>query len=160
MLYYGYKHHWTGPRTLRQCLQVSNELDRYVGDYPINLFEIAYLSYEQVKLFKSDFRLVADYFVQMRKNGTYIPPSDEIIHVQEMLRLMSALTSDNRFIDSYEEIKQEKRVNMCEVLDIVEARGEEALASLNAWLYENGRDDDVKRGTLDKEYRKQLVKKQ
>lgn len=34
-----------------------------VNDYRINLFEIAYLSNEQVNLFKSDFRIVADYFV-------------------------------------------------------------------------------------------------
>ncbi len=36
---------------------------------------------------------------------------------------MSALTNDNRFIDSYEDVKKETRVNMCEVLDVVEARG-------------------------------------
>jgi hypothetical protein len=32
--------------------------------------DIAFLSEEQVLMFKSDFRIVADYFVQMRKNNT------------------------------------------------------------------------------------------
>ena len=34
----------------------------------MNLYEIAYLSDEQVQMFTSDFKIVADYFVQMRKN--------------------------------------------------------------------------------------------
>ena len=38
----------------------------YVNDYKINLFQIAYLTYEQVNLFQSDFKVVADYFVQKR----------------------------------------------------------------------------------------------
>lgn len=123
VLYYGYKHHWDGPRTLRECLEIPKELDGYVGDYPLNIFEIAYLEDEQLSKFKSDFKLVADYFVQMRKNGDYVPPTDEITHVQEVLSLMSALTNDNRFVESYEEVKKEKKVNMCVVLDKVEQKG-------------------------------------
>lgn len=40
-----------------------------MNDYRINLFEIAYLTQEQVALFQSDFRIVADYFVQKREKG-------------------------------------------------------------------------------------------
>ena len=36
---------------------------------------------------------------------------------------MSALTNDNRFVESYEEVKGKEQVNMCTVLDEVEARG-------------------------------------
>ena len=123
VLYYGYKHHWNGPRMLRECLEVPEELDRYVGDYPMNVFDIAYLEDEQLNKFESDFKVVADYFVQMRKTGNYIPPTDEIIHVQEVLSLMSALTNDNRFVESYDEVKKEKKVNMCVVLDKIEEKG-------------------------------------
>lgn len=123
VLYYGYEKHWNGPRTLRECLEIPEELGKYVGDYPMNLFKIAYLDEEQVGKFKSDFRLVADYFVQMRKTGKYSPPADDIIHVQEVLSLMSALTNDNRFVEVAEEVKEEKKVNMCVVLDRVEGKG-------------------------------------
>ena len=123
VLYYGYKHNWDKAKNLVGCLNIPYVLKGYVSDYKMNLFEIAYLTDEQVNMFKSDFRLVADYFVQMRKTGIYTPPTDEIVHVQEVLSLMSALTNDNRFIVSYEEVKKETRVNMCEVLDVVEARG-------------------------------------
>ena len=40
----------------------------------MNLFQIAYLSDDQVQMFQSDFKIVADYFVQMRKNHDYIAP--------------------------------------------------------------------------------------
>lgn len=123
VLYYGYKHHWDGPRTLRECLEIPDELDGYVGDYPMNVFEIAYLEDKQLCEFKSDFKVVADYFVQMRNNGEYVPTTDEIAHVQEVLSLMSALTNDNRFVESYDEVKKEKKVNMCVVLDKVEENG-------------------------------------
>ena len=64
--------------------------------------------------------MVADYFVQMRKTGKYVPPNDSIVHVQEMLTLMSALTN----VESYEEVKGKEQVNMCTVLDEVEAKKE------------------------------------
>lgn len=83
VLYYGYRHRWRKARTLHECLRIPEQLKKYVFDYGMNLFEIAYLEDEQVALFKSDFRIVADYFVQMRKTGTYIAPNDKIVHVQK-----------------------------------------------------------------------------
>lgn len=47
--------------------KVPEEFRPYVNDYKINLLEIAYLTDEQVKFFKSDFRIVTDYFVQIEK---------------------------------------------------------------------------------------------
>ena len=123
VLYYGYKNRWKKSKTLHKSLDIPEELKKFVPDYKMNLFEIAYLKDEQVKLFKSDFKLVADYFVQMRKTGKYVPPTDRIIHVQEMLSLMSALTNDNRFVDIYDEVKGKERVNMCTVLDEIEEKG-------------------------------------
>ncbi len=36
---------------------------------------------------------------------------------------MTALTDDNRFIETYEAVKGRKRVNMCKVLDEIEGKG-------------------------------------
>ena len=123
MLYYGYKKKWSKAKTLYDRLEVPDELKRYVFDYGMNLFQIAYLDDSTVAKFKSDFRFVVDYFVQMRKTGRYIAPDEKITHVQEMLSLMSALTDDNRFSDVYEGIKGKERVSMCTVLDEIETRG-------------------------------------
>lgn len=127
-LYFGYKKHWSQPRTLHECLNVSERLKPYINDYKINLFEIAYLSDEQVKMFQSDFRIVADFFVQIRKNNNYIPSKETIKHVHEVLEFMSVITGDHRYEDSWNNFHKEGSVTMCEFLDRIvmesEARGE------------------------------------
>ena len=101
MLCFGYKHHWNKPSALFDCLYILEELKPFVSDYKINIFEIAWLSDEKLKMFKSDFRIVADYFIQMRKNKNYIPPADTIDHVHETLQLLTVLTKDRRFKEAY-----------------------------------------------------------
>ena len=54
---------------VEKTLDVPEILKPYVTDVKVNLFEIAYLTWEQVNLFRSDFREVARYFVQMREDG-------------------------------------------------------------------------------------------
>lgn len=67
---------------------------------------------------------MADYFVQMRKTGTYVPSDQQIVHLQEVLQTMGVLLQDDRFEKVYQEVEgEEKPKNMCEVLDIVENRG-------------------------------------
>ena len=122
VLYFGYKKHWDKPITLLGNVKVPEVLRPFVKDYSINLFEIAWLSDEDVALFKSDFRLVADYFVQMRKNKGYQPPKETIRHVHEFLQLMSAMTGDHRYEEAYDSAER-RPGTMCEVLDAVENRG-------------------------------------
>jgi hypothetical protein len=78
-LYFGDKP-WNTSRSLVDCLDIPKDLKPFVSDYKINIFEIAYLTDEQVAMFKSDFRLVADYFVQLRKTGRYEPMPDNITY--------------------------------------------------------------------------------
>ncbi len=69
VLYLGFKQHWNKPLTLYDCFQVPDDLKPYVNDYRINLFEIAWLSDEQLGMFTSDFKYLVDYCVQMRKQN-------------------------------------------------------------------------------------------
>lgn len=109
ILYFGYKRRWNKPVTLLECLEIPKDLEPFVSDYSINIFEIAWLPDEKVDMFKSDFRIVADYFVQMRKNKNYIPSPDTIIHVHETLQLLSVLTKDRRFEEAYNNSRKEGR---------------------------------------------------
>lgn len=97
VLYFGWTAHWNQPKSLKKVLQVPKELDKYVNDYAINVFEIAWLSDEQVKKFKSDFRIVADFFTQMRKNKTYKPSTQEIKHVDAVLKMLSTFGHVDKF---------------------------------------------------------------
>ena len=125
VLYFGYKKHWDKPLTLREAANVPELFRPFVPDMKINLFEIAWLNREQVRKFRSDFRIVADYFVQKQENGDYEPSREKIDHVQETLQLLSAMTGDHRFEDAFEDSAGKGEIrNMCEALDKIEARGE------------------------------------
>jgi predicted transcriptional regulator len=79
---------------------------------------------EQVNLFQSDFKIVADYFVQMRTNKDYIPSKEKFDHVDEILKLMAVLTKDSRFEKEQNDSMEGGARNMCEVLDRAETKGE------------------------------------
>ncbi|MBO5562059.1 MAG: Rpn family recombination-promoting nuclease/putative transposase [Firmicutes bacterium] len=114
---------WATNKTILECLNIDESLKPFVSDYKINVIDVAYLSRETVNKFKSDFKIIADYFVQMRETGEYKPMPDDIKHIWELLLLMGKLADDDRFKVEYYRTHREERVNMCEVLDKVENRG-------------------------------------
>lgn len=130
VLYMGYKGRWNYPKNIMGVVDVDERLKPYVNDYKINLFELAYLPEEKRKLFKSDFRVVVDYLYQVRKNNKYEPEMYKIEHIDEVLNLMSAMTSDNRFEEVIEEVHEKEAKYMCEVIDIMLNKGwQEAIDS-------------------------------
>ncbi len=166
VLYFGYKKHWDKPLTLLGCLNVPEELKPFINDYRMNLYEIAYLTDEQVNSFQSDFRIVADYFVQMQRKQDYVAPDATIQHVHEFLQLMAAMTGDHRYEEIYSSDMERRPTKMCEVLDRVENKGiskginkgEETAFSLVRYLLSNNRIDDLKKASEDDSYRKKLMK--
>ena len=125
VLYFGTKR-WHAPLTLYENLgEIDQEMKPYINNYRINLFEIAWLTDEQLKYFHSDFRFVAEFFVKKRKNEEYLGTEEEIIHVKELLDLMRYLTKDSRYQEIYQEACENgKEIHaMCEVLDRIEERG-------------------------------------
>lgn len=160
VLYFGYERPWNGPLSLKERMDIPEELEAYVNDYRINLFQIAYLTQEQVQSFQSDFRIVADYFVQKREKGDYVPSTREITHVQETLQLLSVMTNDRRFEEIYNERNRVEGGlhNMCDVLDRAVNKGEDQVALLMKKLFDANRIEDAKRASQDKEYRNKLLK--
>ena len=177
VLYLGEDKPWDAPLTLRERVEISDRLSPYVSDYRANLFQIPYLSREQADLFKSDFRLVADYYVQKRESGCYHPDPAAFAEKPEMLPLMKAITRDERFAESCEVCSEEVKSGThgkCDVLDRVENRGieigrkegreegktegEDNFVLLYQKLYSQGRSEDFERACDDKQYREQLKK--
>ena len=69
-----------------------------------------------------DFRIVANFFAQKRKNKDYIPDDPtEIKYVDEVLKLLNVMTGDKR----YEKIFQKKKGvrSMCDVAERLEKMG-------------------------------------
>lgn len=172
VLYFGSKR-WNKAKSLHERLNIPDYLKPFVSDYQINVFEIAYLTDEQVAMFQSDFKFVADYFVQMRKNKNYIPSSETIKHVDEVLKMMSVLTEDSRFEEAQNNAKGGVN-SMCQVLDMVEEKGRQEgrqegrqmghqegindFAFLISKLISEGRNDDVKLAAKNEDARNRFFK--
>ena len=156
-------------------MQIPKQLEPFVNDYKINLVEVAFLD-DQLDNFHSDFRIVAEYFVNKRKNTDYIPSAQEIKHVDALLKLMQALEGDDRYEEVLHTLQSEGKkegVKMSEVLDRIENRGiiigekrgisigsekmGNAINTLNSILLKQNRLDDLKRATADFDYQKQLL---
>ena len=143
VLYFGYDKKWDKPLQLLEKLAIPEKLDPYVNDYKVNLFEVAWLTDEQVEMFQSDFKVVADYFVQKRKNNSYTPTKTEIKHVEAVLQLLSIMEHDDRFAEAIYRDDGKENENMCDVLDVVENRGRaegrtEAVSKIVTLLYGQG----------------------
>ena len=147
VLYMGHKGRWNYPKNIMGVVDVDERLKPYVNDYKINLFELAYLPEEKRKLFKSDFRVVVDYLYQVRKNNKYEPEMYKIEHIDEVLNLMSAMTSDNRFDEVIEEVHEKEAKYMCEVIDIMLDKGwQEAIDSGMQQGLEKGMQQGLEKG--------------
>lgn len=168
VLYFGYKKHWDKAKTLYESLgsNMDRDLEPFVNDYKINLFEIAWLTDEQAAGFKSDFGIVADYFIQMRKNGTYNGSVSKVRHMREVLQLLTVLTDDSRFLKTIDGVKEgDEPKNMSEALDMIEKRGieqgiEQGMKTINmlhARLLKDGRIKDLERCVSDSAYQEQLL---
>lgn len=120
VLYFGTRE-WNRPLSLYDSLEdVPEEIKPYLNDYKINLFQIAFLSDETVKKFKSDFGIVADFFVQKRKNNEYAPSNKQIKYIDAFLKLMKALTGEKDYVQANMEggVK-----SMCDVLQREKNKG-------------------------------------
>ena len=169
VLYFGYEKHWDQPLSLIEALDVPEMFWPYVTDAKVNLFEIAWLSREQVNLFQSDFRVVADYFVQMRENRNYDPSREQLDHIQAVLQLLNVMDQEHRFEMKQNETdpKETEAKSMSEWLSRVindsEARGEsrgEARGrktgetkglNITNWLWSQGRGEEAMRAEKDEQ---------
>ena len=131
VLYFG-NQHWKKDRRLKDLINIPAKLKPYVNDYKINVFEIAWLTDEEIKRFKSDFRIVANFFAKRRKNPNYVPDDmTEMIHPDEVLSLIASASGDERYFHVIEANEKGKVKNMCEVADR---------------LWNGGREEGIKEG--------------
>lgn len=68
VLYYGTEHHWYAKKNIKALMKIPDGMEKYINDYKIQIFEVAWLTEEEIEKFQSDFRIVANFFAQKRKN--------------------------------------------------------------------------------------------
>ena len=123
VLYFGTDRHWRSGKNIKSLMEIPTGLDEFVSDYQIKVFEVAWLSEEEIRRFRSDFRIVANFFVNKRKNKNYIPDDPtEIQHVDEVLKLLQVMTGDARYKRIFGK-KKEGVHSMCDVAERLEKMG-------------------------------------
>ena len=123
VLYMGYDRNWKYSNSLLDLLEVDEKLKPYISDYKINVFEIAFLDREKIDLFKSDFRMLADYLYQMRTTNSYKGDESNVKHVDEILMLMSAM-SGFKNVENIIKVAHERKVsNMKGFFELAEEKG-------------------------------------
>ena len=183
VLYMGYEKNWKYSNSLLDLLEVDENLKPYVSDYKINIFEIAFLDREKINLFKSDFRMLADYLYQMRMTNTYRGDESDIKHVDEILMLMSAMSGFKNVENIIKVVHERKVSNMKGFFELAEEKGLEKgielgrtegiekglelgrtegadmVSKLNTILAREGNLEKIIKANTDKVYRNELLKK-
>lgn len=117
VLYFGTEEKWSKAKHLYDCFEIPEKLKPFVNDYKINVFNIAFLSPKTISMFKSDFKIIAEYFRAKRLNQKYKGSKEKLKHANETLKMFSALTGDNSFEKVYNEDNSKKGgITMCDVV--------------------------------------------
>jgi len=164
VLYFG-KELWNYPKNLVECFEpplaedeITKVLRTYIQDYRVHVFDIPRLTKEQVQLFRSDFRIVADYYTSVYNTDEYIPDDTVITHVDEFLKLMKVLTGDSWYVELKDVMPKEGKVKlgMDRIMEAREARGEERMGKLISILLNQNLIEEAKKVTEDKDERERL----
>ena len=124
VLYFGTEEKWSKAKHLYDCFQIPEKLKPFVNDYKINVFNIAFLSPKTIAMFKSDFKIIAEYFRAKRLNQKYKGSKEKLKHANETLKMFSALTGDNSFEKVYNEGNFKKGgITMCDVVERIRDDG-------------------------------------
>lgn len=82
----------------------------------VKMYPIAWLPDDVIAKFSNPFRMVAEYFSQMRKKQEYHPSEEYVRHAKEMLDLMALLTKDVRFKEAKNNVKEGASMTMRSIL--------------------------------------------
>lgn len=107
-------------------MALPSDLAKYVQDYKINVFDVAFLEDEVIEKFTSDFKAVARFFkdkrLRLKANNTI-----EIKHPEEIADLFSVFTGDKGYRNAVPEIIKKKEkgevITVCTYTETIRDEG-------------------------------------
>ena len=98
---------WKTSRSLHDMMALPSDLAKYVQDYKINVFDVAFLEDDVIEKFTSDFKVVARFFkdkrLRLEANDTI-----EIKHPAEIADLFSVFTGDEGYRNAVPNVIKKK----------------------------------------------------
>lgn len=151
---------WGGVQALRDLMgEIPKELGPYSQDYWIHVFDIAFLSDDVIASFRSDFRVVAQFFKNRRLGRPALSDNKVLDYPAEIAEFLAVFTGDNRYRSlkpAAEAVRQRgESMAICWVAQELieqgekqgeergEERGEKLMATLIQKQLADGRMEDV-----------------
>ena len=99
VLHFGTKRRWTEKKSLFGLLgdSVTQDIQPFINDYKINVFDLAWLTDEEILRFKSDFKLVVEYLQAERVGNVKNWGRQKLFHIHELLNLLKSISHDETF---------------------------------------------------------------
>ena len=173
VLYFGTRQRWDKNLSLKEIISVPEGLEDFVSDYKINVFNLAWLSDDEIEKFKSDFKEVVLYLKAKRESSEFKGTTKDLDHAPEILDLFYAMSGDDSYKLFEEELlsddEEPRRTKMCEVTQRIrdagrmegraEGRqeGENKILSFLSKLLAAGKTDEMNKAIQDREYLKKLM---
>lgn len=125
VLHFGTERKWDKPLNLKDMMKIPAGLESFVNDCRVNVVDAAWLSEEQLELFESDFGIVANFFVNKRKNPKYVPDdARKFRHVDAVLKFLHVMTGDPDYENLLKSSSfQKEGASMCSVIQNIKAEG-------------------------------------
>ncbi len=94
---------WNVSQNLRDCIDanIPEELQSYINDYKIYVFNISFLPDKVIECFKSDFRYVAEFMTKTRANPAFKPSAEMIRHKDAVIKLLTILTGNRNIEETF-----------------------------------------------------------
>lgn len=96
----------------------------FVSDYSMNFYSIKDMSAEQIELFKSDFKAIAEFFYALNNRTVYHPTEQILDYPEEVIDMISIFSGDERFRNEYNSMNGKGGITMCEIYDQILKEGE------------------------------------
>ena len=110
VLYFGTDSRWTMPKSLSEQIAVPHALKPLFNDYKANIYDVAWLSDDEIQSFQSDFRLVAQYLKALRTGQVEDWNAQKLKHVHEIMTLFQVISNDDIYSEMEDFVYETQRV--------------------------------------------------
>lgn len=126
VLYFGDKE-WKNVLSLLDNQDIDPILREVINDWKTFVFQIGRMTRQEVDRFQSDFWIIADFLLQKRETSAYIPTKKEMKYPQEVLMLLTEITGDSTYIQTYERMYKTKGEvkDMCIIIENIRKEAEQ-----------------------------------
>ena len=117
VVYFGYDKRWDAPRSLRECFEISEDLEPWFADYPIHVIELAWLSDSEIASLGGELKFIAQSLRCIRNRDFACEPQCETKHPDEVLTLLEQITGEPAYGVMREKYQDKEKAAMCEIME-------------------------------------------